>query len=257
MKNKFLLLLILGVTFFASCNDDDDDEKDAIVGTWKIASIQTENDLYVSGPLALNWEVEEGTKLSIFPGYDMEIKDVVAMGEGFANIALVQVLKDITFQNNRQVVATYSDAGVSLDSQASITPNWKTSEPKYLSYKIVSASQLILYLNMNNILAGADIDITSIQLEAEDLQKLMTFVTKVTQEGISVSYVLSESLDKLTITLDKALFDQVMTLLPVLSKLIPSDSDNEMIALIQPILEQIPSVWAKTTKFDVSLKLEK
>ena len=87
--------------------------------------------------------------------------------------------------------------------------------------------------------------------------KLMTFVTKVTQEGISVSYVLSESLDKLTITLDKALFDQVMTLLPVLSKLIPSDSDNEMIALIQPILEQIPSVWAKTTKFDVSLKLEK
>ena len=26
MKNKFLLLLILGVTFFASCNDDDDDD---------------------------------------------------------------------------------------------------------------------------------------------------------------------------------------------------------------------------------------
>lgn len=26
MKNKFLLLLILGVTFFASCNDDDDDK---------------------------------------------------------------------------------------------------------------------------------------------------------------------------------------------------------------------------------------
>ena len=66
MKNKFLLLLILGVTFFASCNDDDDDEKDAIVGTWKIASIQTENDLYVSGPLALNWEVEEGTNCLFF-----------------------------------------------------------------------------------------------------------------------------------------------------------------------------------------------
>lgn len=170
MKNKFLLLLILGVTFFASCNDDDDDDDDAIVGTWKVTSIQTEDGSYVSGPLALNWEVEEGTKLSIFPGYDLEIKDVATMGEGFANIALVQVLKDITFQNNRQVVATYSDAGVSLDSEASITPNWKTSEPKYLSYKIVSASQLILYLNMNNILAGADIDITSIQLEAEDLQ---------------------------------------------------------------------------------------
>ena len=257
MKNKFLLLLILGVTFFASCSDDDDDEKDVIVGTWKVTSIQMENDSYVSGPLALNWEAGEGTKLSIFPGWDMEIKDVAAMGEGFANIALVQVLKDITFQKNRQIVATYSDAGVSLDSEAPITPSWKTSEAKYLSYKIVSESQLILYLNINNILAGADIDITSIQLEAEDLQKLMTFITKVTQEGISVGYVLSEDLDKLTISLDKALFDQVMPLLPVLAKLIPSDSDNEMIALVQPILEQIPGVWAKTTKFDISLKLEK
>ncbi|MFR5658724.1 MAG: hypothetical protein ACLUDU_12485, partial [Butyricimonas faecihominis] len=196
MKNKFLLLLILGVTFFASCSDDDDDEKDAIVGTWKVTSIQTENDSYVSGPLALNWEAEEGTKLSIFPGWDMEIKDVAAMGEGFANVALVQVLKDITFQKNRQIVATYSDAGVSLDSEDPITPNWKTSEAKYLSYKIVSESQLILYLNINNILADVDIDITSIQLEAEDLQKLMTFITKVTQEGISVSYVLSEDLGK-------------------------------------------------------------
>ena len=257
MKNKFLLLLILGVTFFASCSDDDDDEKDAIVGTWKVTSVQTENDSYVSGPLALNWEVEEGTKLSIFPGWDMEIKDVAAMGEGFANIALVQVLKDITFQKNRQIVATYSDAGVSLDSETPITPSWKTSEAKYLSYKIVSENQLILYLNINNILAGADIDITSIQLEAEDLQKLMTFITKVTQEGISVSYVLSEDLDKLTITLDKALFDQVMPLLPVLAKLIPSESDNEMLALVQSILAQIPGVWAKTTKFDISLKLEK
>lgn len=72
MKNKFLLLLILGVTFFASCNDDDDDDDDAIVGTWKVTSIQTEDGSYVSGPLALNWEVEEGTKLSIFPGYDLE-----------------------------------------------------------------------------------------------------------------------------------------------------------------------------------------
>jgi len=258
MKNKFLWLLILGVTLFTACNDDDDDDKkiSALVGTWNVTSIQTDDDdTYVSGPLALNWEAEEGTQIEIFPGFGYEIKDLAAMGEGFANIALVQVLKDVTFQKDNQIVATYSDAGVSLDTEAPVTPNWKTSEAKYLTYKIVSDSKLLLYLNLTNILAEADIDMTSLQLEAADLQNVMSFMTKVTTEGISANYVISTNSDKLTLTLDKALFDQVMPLLPVLSKLIPSD--NEMAALILPILEQIPNVWAKTTKFELSLNLEK
>ena len=101
-----------------------------------------------------------------------------------------------------------------------------------MKYKVVSDNQLQLYLNVENILKEADINIDnmtsmSTQLETEDLQKLMSFVTKVSKEGIAVSYVLSENLDKLTITLDKAFFDQVMTLLPVLVKLIPSDSDSD------------------------------
>lgn len=257
MKNKFLWLLILGVTLFTACNDDDDDKKiSALVGTWNVTSIQTDdNDSYISGPLALNWEAEEGTRIDLFPGFGYEIKDLASMGEGFANIALVQVLKDITFQKDNQVVATYSDAGVSFDTDAPITPNWKTSEAKYLTYKIVSDSKLLLYLNITNILAEANIDMSSLQLDAADLQNVMSFMTKVTTEGISVNYEISADSGKLTITLDKALLDQVMPLLPVLSKLIPSD--NEMSALIQPILEQIPDVWAKTTKFELSLKLEK
>lgn len=269
MKNKSLLLLILGVAFFAGCNNDDDDDN-ALVGTWNLTALQefdTQTPPYVSGPFALNWEAEEGTKLM---GFGTEY--MVAVVDQVANKALVKVLKDITFQKNGQVVATYSDAGIGgEETDTPVTPNWKVSEAKYLKYKVVSDNQLQLYLNVENILKEADINIDnmtsmSTQLETEDLQKLMSFVTKVSKEGIAVSYVLSENLDKLTITLDKAFFDQVMTLLPVLVKLIPSDSDSDsdsdsgndmMVSLIQTISEQLPDVWAKTTKFEVSLKLEK
>ena len=146
-----------------------------------------------------------------------------------------------------------------MDSDSVVEPNWKVSEAKYLKYKVVSDNQLQLYLNVENILKEVDINIDmtsmSTQLEAEDLQKLMSFVTKVSKEGVAASYVLSENLDKLTITLEKALFDQIMPLLPVFVKLIPADSD--IVEIIPEVVEQLQTEWAITTAFGVSLKLEK
>lgn len=246
MKNKFLLLLILGVAFFAGCNNDDDDDN-ALVGTWNLAPVElNDGGSIVSGPIEIKWEA----------GEEAQLVSYVPFIEGIAGALLPQVLKDITFKKNNQIVATYSDAGVSLDSV--VEPNWKVSEAKYLKYKVVSDNQLQLYLNVENILKEAgDIDMTSMsaQLDAEDLPKLMSFVTKVSKEGIAASYVLSENLDKLTITLEKALFDQIIPLLPVFVKLIPADSD--IVAIIPEVVEQLQAEWAMTTAFGISLKLEK
>ena len=208
MKNKFLLLLILGVAFFAGCNNDDDDDN-ALVGTWNLAPVElNDGGSFVSGPIEIKWEA----------GEDAQLVNYVPAIEGVAGALLPQVLKDITFKKNSQIVATYSDAGISLDRDSLVEPNWKVSEAKYLKYKVVSDNQLQLYLNVENILKEVgDIDMTSMsaQLDAEDLPKLMSFVTKVSKEGVAASYVLSENLDKLTITLEKALFDQIIPLLPV------------------------------------------
>lgn len=246
MKNKFLLLLILGVAFFAGCNNDDDDDN-ALVGTWNLAPVElNDGGSSVSGPIEIKWEA----------GEDAQLVGYVPFIEGIAGALLPQVLKDITFKKNSQIVATYSDAGVSLDSV--VEPNWKVSEAKYLKYKVVSDNQLQLYLNVENILKEVgDIDMTSMsaQLDAEDLPKLMSFVTKVSKEGVAASYVLSENLDKLTITLEKALFDQIIPLLPVFVKLIPADSD--IVAIIPEVVEQLQAEWAMTTAFGISLKLEK
>ena len=257
MKNKLLLLLILGVTFFSACSDDDDNDH-ALVGTWKLGSVQTDDgETFVSGPLSFQWVAEEGTTFPMF-GIPFPIESISGMAEGFGSILLAQVLKDVTFQKNGQVVATYSDAGVSLDE--AVTPTWKTSEPKYLSYKIVSGTKIALYPNIVNILAEADLSLESLGtlgLSQADLQTLMTFVNKVTTEGIPATYKMTNQDKKLEISLDKAFFDQVMALLPVLSKLIPEDSTDETIAMIKPIVEALPGVWAKTTEFKIGIRLEK
>ncbi|WP_294141954.1 hypothetical protein [uncultured Sanguibacteroides sp.] len=257
MKNKLLLLLILGVTFFSACSDDDDNDH-ALVGKWNLESVQVdESQSFVSGPLSFNWVAAEGTTLPVF-GLDFPLETIQGLAEGIGGQLLAQVLKDVTFQKKGQVIATYSDAGVSLEG--TVTPAWKTSEPKYLSYKIVSGSKIALYPNIVNILAEADLSLESLGtlgLSQADLNTLMAFVNKVITEGIPATYTLTDQDKKLEISLDKAFFDQVMTLLPVLSKLIPEDSNDDMIAIIKPILGALPGVWAKTTEFKIGIKLEK
>ena len=258
MKNKLLLLLILGVTFFSACSDDDDNDH-ALVGKWNLGSVQVDEDqLFISGPLAFKWVAEEGTTIQIPLLGGMEIADIASLAEGFGSQLLKQVLKDVTFQKKGQVIATYSDAGVSLDG--SITPAWKTSEPKYLTYKIVSGDKIALYPNIVNILAAADLSLESLGplgLSQADVTTLMAFINKMTTEGISATYKITDQDKKLVVSLDKAFFDQVMVLLPILSKLIPENSTDPMIGMIKPILTQIPGVWAKTTAFEIGIKLEK
>lgn len=88
MKNKFLLLLILGVAFFAGCNNDDDDDN-ALVGTWNLAPVElNDGGSFVSGPIEIKWEA----------GEDAQLVNYVPAIEGVAGALLPQVLKDITFK---------------------------------------------------------------------------------------------------------------------------------------------------------------
>ena len=250
MKNKLLLLLILGIAFFASCNDSNDDDDDAIVGTWKVTPVEADAEgSFVSGSLEMKWEADSAQIMG------MSVENCAALAEQLGSILLPQVLKDVTFQKNGQVVATYSDAGISIDTDEPVEPNWKTSEPKYLTYKVLSDSQMALYLNLTNILGAANADLTAIDLDPADVQTLMAFASKVAKDGVVVKYNLVEETGKLTITVTKELFDQVMPLLPIVKKLIPAD--NDYAGLISLVLEMLPDAWAKTTAFEISLKLEK
>src|SRR5574344_951670 len=68
--NKIFYLMAMVCTLgFTACGDDDDAPKDdtiqsPIVGTWNVWSQGNDDDGY-TGSVQLNWEVEEGTSISL------------------------------------------------------------------------------------------------------------------------------------------------------------------------------------------------
>ena len=239
MTNKLLLLLILSVTFFSACSDDDNEDK-SFVGKWNVPAVQLNGEEYVSGPLTLSISSSDAEMNETLAG-------LIPWGEKMANTALVQVLQDVTFQKNGQIIATYRD---------SASAEWQVSAEKYLTYKVVSGTRMKLHLNLTNILAEANIDLSAMtgQLDSTDVATLMAFMTKITTEGITVDYLLSVNADKLSITLNKAVVDEIIHLVPILAKLIPATGD---LAVIAQILPQMPTLWTKIDTFSATLNLER
>ena len=108
-----------------------------IAGTWKLAEIaKDESETFVPGPVSMVWEAAEGTMLGFLP-----VTSIPKIAEGFGSIALVQVLQSVTFQEDGQIVASISKAGVDLSKP--VTPVWETSEPGYASYNVTDKQTLV------------------------------------------------------------------------------------------------------------------
>lgn len=118
-----------------------------IAGTWKLAEIaKDESETFVSGPVSMVWEAAEGTMLGFLP-----VTSIPNIAEGFGSIALVQVLQSVTFQEDGQIVASISKAGVDLSKP--VTPVWETSEPGYASYNVTD-KQILVFLDITKIMGS-------------------------------------------------------------------------------------------------------
>lgn len=121
MKNKFLLLLILGVTFFASCSDDDDDYS----GTYKVDKLH----LTLSGITQNAKEVE-------LKGNELIMNNVIA-GEASTTVSVVFDGSNFTGKNsnsNRDVEVNGSfekgvmTLAVTLKMKADIVGTWNIED---------------------------------------------------------------------------------------------------------------------------------
>ena len=211
-----------------------------IAGTWKLAEIaKDESETFVSGPVSMVWEAAEGTMLGFLP-----VTSIPNIAEGFGSIALVQVLQSVTFQEDGQIVASISKAGVDLSKPV---PVWETSEPGYASYTVTD-KQILVFLDITKIMGSL-----KSKAAIDPLEQIMALL----QNGIPVNYEIASDGKSARVYIDKALVSQIAPLLPTLAELIGDDALNGMGQLVKSILNAFPEAMEKTTKFEVGLKLIK
>lgn len=244
-KNLFFLFaLICSMSLFTACSDDDDDKiKDPVIGTWKVPAVELdENNSVIGGSVFMTWEAPEDTYLSFGP---------VSLAIQMGSVILPQVLQDVTLSADGNIVATYSSAGIALPSEKPITPVWETSPADYATFKLQGNGKMLLFLNLEKIIADAN--------TKADITTVISQLLELVKNGIPVNYALSNNNEEVKIFIDKELMTTIAAMGPAIAELIPDDLDalGSFGPMIKAILGDLPTAMSKTTKFELGLNLKK
>lgn len=234
-RNLFYLFgLIFSMSLFTACSGDDKDGS-SVVGTWNLAPTVLDNGHLVTGPLAMTWKAAEGTMVGSFP-----VASLAIMVEPLAGIVLPQVLKDVTFDEGNDILATYSDAGISLDGN--VTPNWLVSEKGYARFEVVSDTKILVFLNLDKI--------TSTKVGLDGIDDLL-------KRGIPVNVEWAADKKSMMCYIDKTLMTQMSGILAAIVAELPDGVLGEMEETLKPIILGLPAAMAATTEFKLGLKFNK
>lgn len=255
-KYFYLLALVCTLGFFASCSSDDDDEKkddnrlEAIVGTWNVEKTiaPAEGGLY-TGSVKLNWELPEGTAINLDMGdgqaMPMDMNTVVIpMINNLANTYLPQVLQQVTFTADGKINAVYNDA------DADETAEWKTAEG-YATYDVVSDNLINLHINVAKATEGID----------DPSTKAMVSAILSQQQFSAIPVHISWNEGKPFFYVDKEFVQPLLSVVVGIIGQIPTTgmdaSDLATFNMLKGVMNQMPEIMAKTTKFEAGIELTK
>lgn len=250
-KFIYLMAMVCTLGFFTACSsDDDDNEKDNFVrnekieGTWKVQKAGFDAKGNPTGSVVLNWEGSNDATITI-PGFiddPYAVKDAIKMAPMLLNSQLSSVLKDVTFNEKGQISATYKEEADDKD--------WKVAND-YATYKVVNENMITLFLNTAKITE----DIDNAQEKAMVASMLDQFKTGI---PIHVSY---PAANKVYFYVDKDFVAPIITMLYAQVNKIPTTGmDKDDLAkfkILKSVIDQLPTIMEKTTKFEAGLELIK
>lgn len=250
-KFIYLMAMVCTLGFFTACSsDDNNDEKkfvrnEKIEGTWKVQDAVDENGIPTgTGSVVLKWEGSDDAVIEI-PGLFDEpypVKDAITMAPMLLNSQLRSVLQDVTFNENGQISATYKEEADDKD--------WKVAND-YATYKVVNENMITLFLNTAKITA----DIDDAQEKAMVAGMLDQFKTGI---PVHVSY---PAANKVYFYVDKDFIAPIIAMLYAQVNKIPTTGmDKDDLAkfkILKTVVNQLPAIMEKTTKFEAGLELIK
>ena len=246
--NKIFYLMAMVCTLgFTACGDDDDAHKDdpiqsPIVGTWNVWSQGNDDDGY-TGSVQLNWEVEEGTSISLDllgTGTPTEIpikETVVPLANSLGNKFLPKVLKSVTFTPDGKINAVVSDY-----DDDDIAPEWETVKG-YATYKVISDNLISVSIDAEK--ATEDIDDPAEKAQIKTILKSYgTIPVNVRWNG-----------EKPFFFVDKAYVQPMIAALVAFIDKVPTNAmDPDM---VKGVVKQLSGIMDKTSKFEAGIELTK
>lgn len=252
-KFIYLMAMVCTLGFFTACSsDDDDNDKDYFVrnekieGTWKVQEAGSDANGNSTGSVVLKWEGSDDAAITI-PGFKEDkpypIKYAIKMVPMMLlNTQLRSVLQDVTFNEKGQISATYKEEANDKD--------WKVAND-YATYKVVNENMITLFLNTTKITE----DIDDAQEKAMITNMLDQFKTGI---PVHVSY---PATNKVYFYVDKDFVAPIIAMLYAQVNKIPTTGmDKEDLAqfmILKSVVNQLPTIMEKTTKFEAGLELIK
>lgn len=249
-KFIYLMAMVCTLGFFTACSSDDNNDENEFVrnekieGTWKVQEAGFDENGNSTGSVVLNWEGSNDATITI-PGVFDEpypVKDAIKMAPMLLNTQLRNVLQDVTFNEKGQISATYKEEANDKD--------WKVAND-YATYQVVNENKITLFLNTAKITA----DIDDAQEKAMVAGMLDQFKTGI---PVHVSY---PAANKVYFYVDKDFIAPIIAMLYAQVNKIPiTGMDKDDLAkfkILKTVVNQLPAIMEKTTKFEAGLELIK
>ena len=250
-KFIYLMAMVCTLGFFTACSSDDDDNNnnnflrnEKIEGTWKVQDAGFDANGNPTGSVVLNWEGSDDAVIEL-PGIFDEpypVKNAISMVPMLLNTQLRSVLQDVTFNEKGQISATYKEEEDDKD--------WKVAND-YATYQVVNDNMITVFLNTAKITE----DIDDAQEKAMISSMLDQFKTGI---PVHVSY---PAANKAYFYVDKDFVAPIISMLyATVNKIPPIGMDKDDLAefmMLKTIVNQLPAIMAKTTKFEAGLELIK
>ena len=247
-KFIYLMSMVCTLGFFTACSSDDDNDfkrNEKIEGTWKVQDAGIDPTTYQpTGSVVLKWEGSDDAAIEL-PGVFDEpypVKDAISMVPMLLNTQLRSVLQDVTFNEKGQISATYKEEEDDKD--------WKVAND-YATYQVVNDNMITVFLNTSKITE----DIDDAQEKAMISSMLDQFKTGI---PVHVSY---PAANKVYFYVDKDFVAPIIAMLYAQVNKIPTtgmdEEDKAQFQVLKTVVNQLPTIMQKTTKFEAGLELIK